>query len=146
MRTRRRLLLIIVAAVPLPLVGLGVFMLTPLRPGTTLENFRRLRPGMSMAHVEAILGSEGEYALPPNATNAFPPIDLNAGYVWHGDEGNAVVFFAPVCSTASSQAIGEKAVDGYFISPTSSSILKKMNTDDSYTTMLRRLVKEWTGW
>jgi hypothetical protein len=65
---RRRLLLIVMAATLLVIAGFALFrwLTTPAPPpGVTLENFRRLRRGMSLSEVEALLGNghveEGSY-------------------------------------------------------------------------------------
>ncbi len=55
---RRRLLLILAATVVVLLVGLGVYWAKQPKPGVTMENFRRLRTGMTLREVKAIFGSE----------------------------------------------------------------------------------------
>jgi hypothetical protein len=55
--TKLRLLVLFVLLVPL--VGIGVYWATlpPIKPGVTLENFRRLHKHMTRAQIEAILGT-----------------------------------------------------------------------------------------
>jgi hypothetical protein len=49
-----------VAAVVVPLVGLGFYWSFPPKPGVTRETFRRLRLGMTRAEVEAAMGDNSE--------------------------------------------------------------------------------------
>lgn len=55
---RRRLLLF--AVVLASLIGVGIYLLLPPKPGVTLENFRRLHVGMTRSEVESILGTPDE--------------------------------------------------------------------------------------
>jgi hypothetical protein len=58
---RRRLLLVVGAAILLVVAGFALLLwLTTPTPGVTLENFRRLRVGMSAKDVEALLGQPQE--------------------------------------------------------------------------------------
>jgi hypothetical protein len=57
---RRRLLLGFVAAAGLWLAGAGLLLWPkPPAPGVTMENFRRLRVGMTQPQAEAVLGGPG---------------------------------------------------------------------------------------
>jgi hypothetical protein len=56
----RRRWLILPGLVFVGLIGSGVYLLIPPKPGVTRENFRCLHKGMSQRQVAAILGSEGK--------------------------------------------------------------------------------------
>jgi hypothetical protein len=58
---RRRLLLVGLGAVVLPACGLFVWVMSP-TPGVSRENFLRIRKGMTLSEVEAILGEPGKRA------------------------------------------------------------------------------------
>jgi hypothetical protein len=71
------LLLSIVAAVLVPLVGLGIYWLIPPTPGVTLENFRRLRKGMTLDQAQAVLGE--------------PSYPIRDGIVWDADDDISII-------------------------------------------------------
>lgn len=57
---RKRLLLSAATMAGLVGVGLVVLAMLPPRPGVTKVNFDRVKKGMTLAEVQAILGDEGE--------------------------------------------------------------------------------------
>ena len=58
----------------------------PLGPGLTVEHARRIRPGMTLAEVNALLGK-------PPAPHHGCYIDFEAGPAWTGAEGAVCVLF-----------------------------------------------------
>jgi hypothetical protein len=78
--------------VGLALVALALavtdWMLTP-PPGVTEANVKRIRPGMTLAEVESILGGPGDRLLLTNREKAFTARGLL--YFWAGDAGSAWV-------------------------------------------------------
>jgi hypothetical protein len=85
--------------VGLALVALGLTVTDralSLRPGVTEANVRRIRPGMTLAKVEATLGGKGllSYASGVSESRA-------AVYSWTGAEGGAFVVLGPDGAVAS---------------------------------------------
>ncbi len=70
-----------------------------LPPGVTETNVRRIRPGMTLAEVEALFGSRGYIPFIPCARHGEdndpprPGEDLRVWRCWQGREGSARVIF-----------------------------------------------------
>jgi len=56
--SRRRLIILSIGAIAVVSIGLGILAVLPPQPGVTKANFDRIEKGMTLADVEAILGSE----------------------------------------------------------------------------------------
>src|SRR5690348_1925934 len=66
------------------------------RPGVTEVNVRRIRPGMTLAEVEALFGVAGNYYESPRLKEAppgLPKVDPRMWRVWMGEGGLASVTF-----------------------------------------------------
>jgi hypothetical protein len=91
---RRRKLLVVLAALA-ALVAAGMVVLWPLGDRISLANYERIREGMTLAEVEAILGQPGDYTTGPAdglgvylCGGSEPVVRLNADrvlYFWVGD-------------------------------------------------------------
>jgi hypothetical protein len=95
---RSRNLPVVLALAAVTLVGVGVFALWPEQNRITLENFDRIRKGMSMADVEGILGPPGDYSNGPvnydgSAMVYFVPAEGTSVVHWTGDAGFGRVYF-----------------------------------------------------
>jgi len=103
---RRTLLVALVGLAVVAAAGAVVFWPRPDR--ITLENYRRVRPGMARADVEAILGPAGDYASGPVwefewvGDSSYPLgfFTEHAGWghngrwgQWEGDRGTVGVYF-----------------------------------------------------
>ena len=80
---RRRLLLGVGALALLGMVGFGLFLWVTNPPRVTLDNCRRLRQGMSVRDVEALLGE-------PNEVNKYAHCTFR---VWRSEEAEIAVIF-----------------------------------------------------
>jgi hypothetical protein len=130
MPSRRRLSLIF-AAVILPLVSLSIYWaMQPVPdPGITLENFRRLRKGMTVAEVEAVIRITPKYRLPDTVIWQTPGV---------GDDIISVEFDSAGTVTQGlyhhhAEIDGEATLDGELLVE---GTLEK----------LHRWVNDWTGW
>jgi len=82
MSMTKRKCLILAGIVFCSLAGLGVYLLTPPKPGVTQGNFSRLHKGMTREKVEAILGSKGRKKLVLTGVVV---------YQWKGREGEITI-------------------------------------------------------
>jgi hypothetical protein len=84
-----------VGAVALGLLTVVVF--TSPRPGVTLENYRRITYGMTLAEVQGLLGGEGEDMDPMGNTFVRPPLGMMRATcfdrTWQGDGWTVDVSF-----------------------------------------------------
>jgi hypothetical protein len=100
----RRKLIAVVAGLAL-LVGAGAFVLWPRPDRITRENLGRIRDGMSLAEVEAILGPPGDHRTKPTTYHRHflepprhadtmasePDVDVKK---WQGDTGDIEIVFS----------------------------------------------------
>ena len=141
--TRRRLL-ILSALLLLPLVGFGIYFLTPPKPGVTRENFRRLHKGMTQEEVESILGGKGRI----DGLMIRPYLGERGTHVedWRNQIYISITFdgseaIGGLCTglefdQETGECIGERELEREHLGETSFGSLP----------FFRRWVKEWTGY
>jgi outer membrane protein assembly factor BamE (lipoprotein component of BamABCDE complex) len=95
---RRRKLLLVLAGLAVA-VAAGVVVLWPRPERITREDYDRIRPGMTRAEVEAILGPPGDYRNGPTYPDLPRPITLSwsgdpdsPSAYWLGDRGGIYVY------------------------------------------------------
>jgi len=126
----RRRLLLLTALLFLPLIGIGVYVLIPPKPGVTLENFRRLYRGMTPEKVEAILGP---------ATRSY--------HCSHGEECFHVDWYTDNTSIQMTFTDAEQvAMHGYFRDETTHHAEGLVIPAESVPDMVRRCISDLTGW
>ncbi len=81
--TRRRRF-IILGVLLVAVVGVGVYLLMPPKPGVTRENFRRLHKGMTSEQVQEIIGVRFSLCASSSASLYM---------IWEGGEGKIQVEF-----------------------------------------------------
>jgi hypothetical protein len=88
----RRTWLILSAVVLLSLVGVGMYLATPPKPGVTRANFLRLHQGMSEEQVEEILGRKADDVMVVtggcDASWSGPEGDIEIGFSYGACDGN----------------------------------------------------------
>jgi hypothetical protein len=95
--TRRKWLIFPILAIVV-LAGVSIYWLIPPRPGVTRANFHRLHKGMTLAQVEAILGSTGRKD--GFAIEFWPEVgDI---WEWDGEEGSLLLTIYPEVVTGGS--------------------------------------------
>jgi hypothetical protein len=86
-KAKKRLLLVLLAATAFGLAGYVVldYAMTP-EAGVTWANFHRLRQGMSVRQVQAILGRPPDLAFSEAGEVATLPRGCPGSLVWYGDD------------------------------------------------------------
>ncbi len=134
MLKRWRLLLFIVAAVMVPLVGLGFYLNMPPNLGVSVESFRLLHKGMTREQVQRTLGRPGDVI----------PVMLNGDELVEWKNGNHTIQI--VFSPADGKYGGVFIASGGNYQCFGVSWIDLSNAPETIPEMVRRWAKDWIGW
>jgi hypothetical protein len=115
--TKKRWFILGAIAMVLALAGSSVVLwsFTRIKPGATVENFRRLHRGMTQAEVEEILGQGGEVPVP----QSFP-----TRIAWEGEDGVIYIDFISSAWTGRYQGNNGEEIN---LRPNAETLKEKLN-------------------